>query len=50
MQTIAVSTHNLNYTDLEYLAYQLLQKHSKTAIVNMDTQTINEEINEIIQR
>ena len=49
MQTIAKSNDNLTYQDLEYLAYQLLQKHSKTAVINMDTQTVNDEIKEIIR-
>lgn len=50
MQTIAKSNDNLTYQDLEYLAYQLLQKHSKRAVDNMDSQTINKEINKIIKR
>ena len=52
LQTIAggYTTQELKSYDIEYLAYQILQKHSTTAIVNMDTQTLNKEINEIIER
>ena len=51
MQTIAVSyeTQEFNFTDLEYLAYQLLQKHSKKAVDSMDSQTVRNEINKIIK-
>ena len=49
MQTIANSTENLTYQDVEYLAYQLIQKHGKTTVINMDTQTVNDEINNIIR-
>lgn len=50
MQTIANTNTNLTYQDIEYLAYQLIQKHSITAVINMDTQTVNDEINQIIKR
>lgn len=43
------TTQTLKSDDIEYLAYQLVKKHSITAIVNMDTQTLNKEIDEIIR-
>ena len=48
LQKIAGSNGNLSYQDIEFLAYQLVKKHSIRAVSSMDTKTLNKEINSII--
>ena len=47
-QSLLCSNKNLNSLDIDYLAYQLLRKHSKRAVIDMDTETLDKEINKII--
>ena len=50
MQGISVVYPNFNRFDLEYLAYQLLQRHNYTTVSNMDNETLKDEIGKITER
>ncbi len=49
-QTILGTYDNLNSLDIEYLGYQLVTKHSKEVVLDMDAETLKNEINKLTQR
>lgn len=48
-QTLLGTYDNLTSLDIEYLGYQLVKRHSKEVVLNMDDKTLTNEINKIIR-
>ncbi len=48
-QTLLGTYGNLTSLDIEYLGYQLVKRHGKEVVLNMDDKTLTNEINKIIR-
>lgn len=48
-QTILCCLNGLKEYDLDYLAYQMLKKHTENEIINMNDDTVKRELEKIIQ-